>query len=133
MGVDRKANSSGRGAALERSHGASLEPLAQLGDALRGVGASPLVVKAAELVTGQAAKLGKRVSMTESIGSRFESQAAYMIDCSVEFPLRPSARAAPPLGPSLFQARLRARGNGGGRLVSMGADKKANTRGQRRT
>ena len=47
---------------LERGYGASLEPLAQLGDALRGVGATPLVVEAAELVTGQAAKLGKSVS-----------------------------------------------------------------------
>ena len=73
MGVDRKTNYLGRGA-LERSHGASLEPLAQLGDALRGVGASPLVVKAAELVTGQAAKLGKRVSMgiDTKLGSWFE-------------------------------------------------------------
>ena len=68
-------------------------------------------------------------ALTERLGSRFESQAAYLSDCSVEFPLRPSARAAPPLGPSLFQARLRARGNGGGRLVSMGIDRKVSSRG----
>ena len=33
-------------------------------------------------------------------GSWFEGQAAYSSDCSVEFPFRPSAIAAPPLGPS---------------------------------
>ena len=36
-GADRKANTLGRGA-LERGHGAPFEPLAQLGDSLRGVG-----------------------------------------------------------------------------------------------
>ena len=47
------------GGALERGHSASLEPLAQLGDALRGVGAAAELIEAAELVTGQAAK-GRR-------------------------------------------------------------------------
>ena len=38
MGADTKANTLwGRGA-LERGHGAPFEPLAQLGDSLRGVG-----------------------------------------------------------------------------------------------
>ena len=41
--------------ALERGHCASLEPLAQLGDALCGVGADAMTVDAAELVLGQAA------------------------------------------------------------------------------
>ena len=33
---------------------------------------------------------------------------AYSSDCSVELPLRPSARAAAPLGPSSLAPRLRA-------------------------
>ena len=41
--------------ALERAHGAPLEPLAQLGDALGGVGADPPLVDAAELVAVQTA------------------------------------------------------------------------------
>ena len=44
------------GSAPERGHGASLEPLAQLGDALGGVGAKAHTIEAAELVVGQAAK-----------------------------------------------------------------------------
>ena len=43
------------GGALERGHGAPLEPLAQLGDALGGVGAVAILMEAAELVPGQAA------------------------------------------------------------------------------
>ena len=39
--------------------------------------------------------------------SWFEGQAAYLSDCSVELPLRPSARAAPPSGPSSLSSRLR--------------------------
>ena len=42
------------------------------------------------------------------IDSYFESRAAYPSDCSVELPLRPSARAAAPLGPRLLLRRLRA-------------------------
>ena len=43
-----------------------------------------------------------------TFGGWFELQAAYSSDCSVVLPLRPSARAAPPLGPRLFNERLRA-------------------------
>ena len=57
MGVDRKANTRG-GGALERGHGAPLEPLAQLGDALRGVGVLAKAAEAAELVTLQTAQVG---------------------------------------------------------------------------
>ena len=46
------------GCALQRGHGALLEPLAKLGDALGGVGAVPPAVDAAELVVGQTAKEG---------------------------------------------------------------------------
>ena len=49
---------------------------------------------------------------------RFEPRAAYLSTRSVELPLSPSVRAAPPLGPSWFQARLPARE----KAVSMGAD-----------
>ena len=62
MGVDRKTNTAG-GGALQRGHRASLESLAQLGDALCSVGAQSKTVEAAELVVGQAAKLERsRVS-----------------------------------------------------------------------
>ena len=47
------------GGALERGHSASLEPLAQLGDALCGVGAVAMTVDAAELVVAQTAKEGR--------------------------------------------------------------------------
>ena len=58
MGADTKANTRA-GGALERGHRASLERLAQLGDTLGDVGASPDVGEAAELVVGQTAK-GRR-------------------------------------------------------------------------
>ena len=60
MGADRKANTQG-GGARERGHGTPLERLAQLGDALHGVGAFALPIDAAELVIGQTAK-GEGVS-----------------------------------------------------------------------
>ena len=55
-GGDTKANALGRQRALERCHGAPLERLAQLGDALGGVIAAAVNIEAAELVVGQAAK-----------------------------------------------------------------------------
>ena len=58
MGADTKANARG-GGALQRGQGAPLEPLAQLGDALGGVGAIASPIEAAELVAGQAANIGK--------------------------------------------------------------------------
>ena len=51
MGADTKANThSGRWGALEFGHGAALERLAQLGDALGGVLAVTKTVEATELV-----------------------------------------------------------------------------------
>ena len=41
------------GGALKRGHGAPFERLAQLGDALGGVGAIAITIDAAELVVGQ--------------------------------------------------------------------------------
>ena len=61
MGADTKANTRG-GSALERGHGAPLEPLAELGDALGGVGAFAPAGDAAEFVVGQAAKERMRVN-----------------------------------------------------------------------
>ena len=54
-GADRKASMRG-GGALERGHGAPLERLAQLGDALCSVGAAAPPIDAAKLVLDQAAK-----------------------------------------------------------------------------
>ena len=59
MGADTRKRTLLGGGALERGHGTSLEPLAQLGDALGGVGAFSIAVDAAELVIAQAAK-GRR-------------------------------------------------------------------------
>ena len=53
------------GGALERGHGALLEPLAQLGDTLGSVGAMALPVEAAELVAGQTAMSGARMVREE--------------------------------------------------------------------
>ena len=53
MGADTKANTLWGGGALERGHGAPLEPLAQLCDALSGVGASA-ILDAAQHVAGHA-------------------------------------------------------------------------------
>ena len=44
----------------------------------------------------------------QTLGRRFEGRAAYLTDCSVVLPLRPSARAAHPSEPSLFSEKLRA-------------------------
>ena len=53
-GADTNANTWG-GSALQRAHGAALEPLAQRSDALSSVVSSAVLVDAAELVSGQAA------------------------------------------------------------------------------
>ena len=51
------------GGSLERGHRAALDRLAQLGDALSGVGAFAGLVDAAERVVGQAVPGRRRVSM----------------------------------------------------------------------
>ena len=50
------------GGAPKRGHGAPLEPLAELGDALGGVGAVAITIDAAELVGIQAAKARRSVN-----------------------------------------------------------------------
>ena len=62
QGADRKADTLARGA-LERGHDAALEPVAQLSDAHRSVGAAAVTIDAAELVVGQTAKGRGGVSM----------------------------------------------------------------------
>ena len=66
MGADRKANTLGRRGALERGHGAPVEPLAQLGDALGSVCTVNCAKwargDAAELVSFQAAREGMSVN-----------------------------------------------------------------------
>jgi hypothetical protein len=82
----------------------------------------------AESVVIETASMGAEVGLTVSMGADtkfggwFELQAAYSSDCSVVLPLRPSARAAPPLGPRLFNERLRAWERVRVLRVSMGAD-----------
>ena len=61
MGDDTKANALGRGA-LERGHGAALEALAQLDDALGSVAAMALPIEATELVGIQAGKARRSVN-----------------------------------------------------------------------
>ena len=61
-GADTKANTLWGGGAPERGHGTPLERLAQLGDALRGVGAPAIMINAAELVVVQAAKERRRAN-----------------------------------------------------------------------
>ena len=48
------------------------------------------------------------LTQERTLWSWFECQAAYSSDCNVVLPLSPSARAAPPSGPSLLPSRLRA-------------------------
>ena len=63
-GADTKANTLGAGGALQRGHGALLERLAQLGDALGGVGAAAILIEATDLVVGQAASMGGSESVS---------------------------------------------------------------------
>ena len=57
-GADKNASTRG-GGALERSHSAPLEPLAQLGDAVSGVLAVTIIADATEAVRRQAAEGGQ--------------------------------------------------------------------------
>ena len=92
MGVDRKANTRGGrgGRALERGHGAPLEPLAQFGDAVGGVGALAFPIEAADLIAGQAAKVGSvAVSMGADTKANISGVAAHLSEVTA-LPLSPS-------------------------------------------
>ena len=61
-GADTKANTLGAGGALQRGHGAPLEPLAQLGDALGSEFVFLILVQPqAEVIVAQAVKVGARM------------------------------------------------------------------------
>ena len=100
-------NASGRGA-LERSYGASLEPLAQLVNALGSVGAFACLVEAAEVVATQAAKLGRRVS----VGA--DTKASVWVTAHprrvIFVSLRTAASVVMPSSPMPLVSRLQARG-----------------------
>ena len=111
-GVGRKANTRG-GGALERGHGAPLEPLAQFGDAVGGVGALAFPIEAADLIAGQAAKVGSvAVSMGADTKANISGVAAHL--SSVIFvSFRMAASAVAPSAPMSLPKRLRARGGMG--------------------
>ena len=93
---------------FRESYGASLEPLAQLVDALGGVGAAALEVEAAEVVAAQAAKLGSRVSMGADRNEH--SGAAAHLRSVIFASLRTAASMEAPLGPMSLPARLQGMG-----------------------
>ena len=78
------------GGALERGHGAPLERLAQLGDALCSVGAAGPIIEAAELVVGQAAK-GRRYTVSAGADTKANTLrvAAHLSEVTA-LPLSPS-------------------------------------------
>ena len=106
-GVDREASTRG-GGALERGHGAPLEPLAQLCDALCGVGALAIRIDAAELVEGQAA-MGGGVSTGADTKANNRMGAAHLrfVIC---VSLRMAASAEVPLSPMSLPKRLQSMG-----------------------
>ena len=129
MGADRKANTLGWGA-LQIGDLRLLENSSESGGALGSnvvamETASEGWIRAAREQACQWALTGK-----QTLGSWFERQAAYSSVCSIELPLRPTARAAPPSGPRSFNRRLQAPKQ---RRVSMGADmnERVNTVGRR--
>ena len=103
---------SGRSGALERGDGGPHEPLAQLGDALGGVGAVALAVDAAELVVGQAAT-GKEVVSTGADMKANTSGAVAHSRLVIFVSLRMAASAVAPWALMLLPPRLRARGRMG--------------------
>ena len=67
----------------------------------------------------------RALTQKRTLWSRFEYRAAYDNDCRFVLPLRPSAIAAPPSGPSSFQLSLLDQKVFA--FLSAGADKKAST------
>ena len=62
MGADTKANTLWGGGAPERGHSTPLESLAQLDDALGGVGSIAVPVEATEFILSQAATGARSVN-----------------------------------------------------------------------
>ena len=109
MGADMKANAwvLGGGGALEVGDHRLLEDGSKRGGAL----GSDVVASETES-EGQDGNSERVVSMGADRKANTQGlvrgRAAYSSDCSVELPLRPSARAAPPSGPRQLLHRLRA-------------------------
>ena len=109
MGADTKARGGG---ALQRGHGAPLEPLAQLGDALRSVGAVAFEVEAAELVVDQTAR-GKEVVSSMGVDKKANTLGAGAhLRLVIFVSLRTAASAMAPWLPMLLFQRLQGMGGG---------------------
>ena len=126
MGADAKANAWGSGI-LEAGDLRLLEDGSERSGALSSN--ADAYKTASEGRSGTSERVGVSTGTDTKLGSGFKLQAAYSSDCSVVLPLRPSARAAPPWGPSPLTERLRAWERVRVLRVSMGADTKANTWG----
>jgi len=110
MGADRKANTKARvrgpcGLLEGSQRGVALEALGESGGSL---GAEEVAVQTAS--TGAEGCQGA-LTQKRTLRSWFERRVAYLSDCSVELPLRPSAIAAPPSGPRWLCLRLRGVGS----------------------
>jgi len=126
MGADTRANTASGGGAPQVGDLRLLEDGGERGGALVSDYVPPQTASGGW--GGDGERVGVSMGADTKFGGWFELQAAYSSDCSVVLPLRPSARAAPPLGPRLFHERLRAWERVRVLGVSMGADRKANTR-----
>ena len=139
MGADKNASDRG-GGALERGHGAPFEPLAQLGDALGGVGAVAFgdALDAAELVVGQAAT-GKEVVSTGTDTKanirepiRATGGLLELFQCRVA--LQPVSESDSSLGAELVALQTASRGaEAGAEACQWALTRKQTLRGRRRT
>ena len=108
MGADRKSNTRepvrAPGGLLERLQ--CRVALDAVGESGSSFGTEPVILQTA--IMGAGASVEYSIVSTGADTSWFERRAAYLSDCSVVLPLRPSARAASPSGPRPFDERLRA-------------------------
>ena len=105
MGADIKANTRG-GGALQVGDLRLLEDGSERGGALSSYAVAGETASEGQNGNGESA--GLSMGADRKANALVREGPAYSSDCSVELPLRPSARAAPPLGPSLLSRRLRA-------------------------
>ena len=94
------------GGALERSHSALLEHLAQLGDTLSGVLALTITVEATELVVRQAAQGGEGQCQWALTQKRTLRRVAAHLRLVIFVSLRMAASAMAPSSPMLLLKRL---------------------------
>ena len=94
------------GGALEDGDHSLLEDGGKRGGAL---GPDVVAIEAAKHGGGwDGERQGVSMGADTKANALVRERPAYSSDCSVELPLRPSARAAAPLGPSSLSCRLRA-------------------------